>query len=131
VIEPFWLSADDVVYIAEEVVRETGEPFFLRDRGLLESAVAKPLNRFHYEGVEDVLSLATTLLFALARNHAFEQGNKRTGFLAAVAFLEINGYAVVDPEAARALAPSIIYVLEGEVSEEQFAEMLWTVIREI
>jgi death-on-curing protein len=130
VIEPVWLSAETVIYINEEVVRETGEPSFLRDRGLLESAVAKAINRFHYEGVEDVVSLATTLLFGLARNHPFEQGNKRTGFLAAVVFLETNGYAI-EPDASLALASSIIYVLEGGVTEEQFAAMLWTVVREI
>jgi death on curing protein len=130
VIEPVWLSAETVIYINKEVVRETGEPFFLRDRGGLESAVAKPINHFHYDGVEDVVSLATTLLFGVARNHPFEQGNKRTGFLATVDFLEINGYAIA-PDASRALAVSIIHVLEGRLTEEQFAYILGTVIREI
>ena len=129
-IEPVWLSAETVIYINEEVVRETGEPFFLRDRGLLESAVAKPINRFHYDGVEDLVSLATTLLFGIARNHPFEDGNKRTGFLAAVVFLETNGYTV-EPDASLALAASIIYALLGALTEEQFADMLWTLVREI
>jgi death-on-curing protein len=130
VIEPVWLSAETVIYINEEVVRETDEPFFLVDRGLLESAIAKASNHFHYDGVEDVVSLATTLLFGVARNHPFVQGNKRTGFLAAVVFLEINGYAI-EPDASRDLAPSIIYVLERRLTEEQFADMLGTVVREI
>jgi death-on-curing protein len=130
VIEPVWLSAETVIYINEEVVRETDEPFFLVDRGLLESAIAKASNHFHYDGVEDVVSLATTLLFGVARNHPFVQGNKRTGFLTAVVFLEINGYAI-EPDASRDLAPSIIYVLERRLTEEQFADMLGTVVREI
>ena len=111
-IEPIWLSAETVIYINKEVVRETGEPFFLRDRGLLESAVANPINRFHYDGVEDVVSLATTLLFAVARNHPFEQGNKRTGFLAAVVFLETDGLHNRAGTFAWHLPVSIIYVLE-------------------
>jgi death on curing protein len=130
VIEPVWLSAETIIYINEEVVRETDEPFFLLDRGLLESAVAKTSNHFHYDGVEDVVSLATTLLFGVARNHPFVQGNKRTGFLAAVVFLEINGYTI-EADASRDLAPSIIYVLERRLTEKQFADMLWTVVREI
>jgi death on curing protein len=90
--------------------------------------VAKPINRFHYDGVEDVLSLAMTLLFGVARNHAFEQGNKRTGFLAAVVFLEANGYTI-EPDPSRATAASLVLVLEGRMSEEEFADLL--TIREI
>jgi death on curing protein len=130
VIEPLWLSVETVITINEEVVRETGEPFFLRDRGLLASAVAKPINHFHYAGVEDLVSLATTLLFGIARNHPFAQGNKRTGLLAALVFLETNGYTI-EPDDSRALAVSIIYVLEGAGTEERFADLLWTVVREI
>jgi death on curing protein len=130
VIEPWWLLPETVITINKEVVKDTGEPFFLRDLGLLESAVFKPFNRFRYDRVNDVVSLATTLLFGIARNHPFEQGNKRTGFLAAVVFLEINGYTI-EPDASRALAPSLIYVLEGRLTEEQFDDMLGTVVREI
>jgi death on curing protein len=110
--EPVWLSAETVITINKDLVEETGEPFFLRDRGLLESAVAKPINRFHYDGVEDVLSLAMTLLFGVARNHAFEQGNKRTGFLAAVVFLEANGYTI-EPDPSRATAASLVLSARG------------------
>ena len=129
-IEPWWLFPETVITINKEVVKDTGEPFFLRDPGLLESAVFKAFNRFRYDRVNDVVSLATTLLFGIARNHPFEQGNKRTGLLAAVAFLEINGYEI-EPEAQLTLASSIIQVIEGSLTEEQFADMLWTVVREI
>jgi death on curing protein len=61
VIEPHWLSAEDVIYINKEVLDEKGQSSFPRDRAGLESAVAKPINHFHYEGVEDLVSLATTL----------------------------------------------------------------------
>jgi death-on-curing protein len=121
--EPVWLSAETVIAINKELVRETGEPFFVRDRGLLESAVAKPINRFHYDGVEDLVSLATTLLFGVARNHAFEQGNKRTGFLAAIVFLETNGYTI-EPDTSRATAAALVLALEGFMTEDEFADLL-------
>src|SRR6476620_6027179 len=84
VIEPAWLSTETVIDINKRVVSWTGEPFFLRDQGLLETALDKPKNHFHYGNVEDVASLATTLLLGIAQNHPFEHGNKRTGFLSAI-----------------------------------------------
>jgi death on curing protein len=67
----------------------------LRDEGLLESALQRPLNRHHYEGVEDTCELAATYLVALASNHPFIDGNKRAAFLAAGLFLRKNGRRLV------------------------------------
>ncbi|HZC15513.1 MAG TPA: type II toxin-antitoxin system death-on-curing family toxin, partial [Caulobacteraceae bacterium] len=78
----------------------TGEPFALRDAGLLISALGKPRNHWFYEGKRDAVSLAVTLLFGIARNHAFEQGNKRTAFEAALIFLLANGYVYDGPDCA-------------------------------
>ena len=131
-IEPVWLSAETVIYINQRVVSRIGEPFLLRDRGLLESAVAKPQNRFHYDNVEDVVSLATTLLFGIARNHPFAQGNKRTGFLSAIDFLELNGYAIEPlPDADKVLGLSIMDVLGQRMTEDQFADAVRTLTRAI
>jgi death on curing protein len=131
-IEPVWLSAEPVIAINQRVVMRTGEPFLLRDRGLLESALGKAPNRYHYDRVEDVVSLAATLLFGIARNHPFEQGNKRTGFLSAVYFLEINGYALEPaPDSEKALGLLITYVLEQGMSEEGFADVVRMVTRAI
>lgn len=93
--EPRWLTPEEVIEINEATVAETGEPFLVRDFGLLASACHRPQNLFYYDGVEEIWSLAVDLLFAIARNHPFEQGNKRTGFLAAVTFLQLNGYDLV------------------------------------
>jgi death-on-curing protein len=91
--EADWLSAESVILINKRVVAND-EPFLLQDYGSLDMAIAKPNNHYHYRYVEDIVSLATTLLFGVARNHPFEQGNKRTGFLSAVVFLGLNGYAI-------------------------------------
>ena len=130
-IEPLWLSAETVIYINERVVTRTGEPFFLRDRGLLESALAKPQNEFYYRNVEDVASLATTLLFGIARNHPFAQGNKRTGFLSAIDFLEINGYTIDVDDDEFLFGRLVVEVLEQKLDEERFADIFRSVMREI
>ena len=121
--EPVWLSDETVVFINERVVAKTGEPFLLRNRVLLELAVAKPNSHYRYRYVEDVVSLATTLLFGLARNRPFEQGNKRTGFLSAVVFLELNGYAI-DLADTDFLGHLVIAALEDRMSEDDFAHIL-------
>jgi death-on-curing protein len=122
-IEPDWLSAETVILINERVVAKTGEPFLLRDRDLLEIAVAKPRNHYHYRSTEDVVSLATTLLFGVARNHPFEQGNKRTGFLSSIVFLELTGYAI-ELEDTDFLGRLVVAVLEDRMSEDDFADIV-------
>jgi death on curing protein len=80
VTEPVWLSAEIVIYINERVVTRTGEPFLLRDRGLLESALAKPQNEFFYRHVEDVGSLATHCCSALRETILSRRATKEPGF---------------------------------------------------
>jgi death-on-curing protein len=123
VTEPVWLSDETVIFINERVVAKTGEPFLLRNRVLLELAVAKPNNHYLYRSIEDVVSLATTLLFGVARNRPFEQGNKRTGFLSAVVFLELNGYAI-DLADTDFLGRLVVAALEDRMSEDDFADIL-------
>lgn len=73
-------------------VASTGEPHQIQSPGLLESACQRPKNRWHYEGLNDVVALGATLLFGIARNHPFLQGNKRTAFAAMIGLLGANGY---------------------------------------
>ena len=92
--EPLWLESAAVADIGEAVVRATGEPFLIRDAGLLESAVMVPRNRWHYEGEHDIARLSLALALAVARNHPFEQGNKRAAWFAMLAFLALNRMAL-------------------------------------
>lgn len=75
----------------EDVVVASGGAAGLRDEGLLESALARPLNRYAYEGVDDLLELAATYAVGIASNHPFIDGNKRMAFIALGLFLEDNG----------------------------------------
>ena len=96
----------------------TGEPYLLRDRGLLESALARPRNFFDF-GAEDIVILAVSLMAGIARAHAFTQGNKRTCFIAMVQFLKVNGYHLAI-EDSRPWADEIIALVEHRASEEDF-----------
>lgn len=89
--EPQWLPLEVVIEINRAAVTITGEPHLLRDAGLLESALARPQNAFAY-GEEDFVVLAVRLMAGIAQAHAFEQGNKRTAFIAMVQFVIANGY---------------------------------------
>ncbi len=73
------LAADEVVQLNAWAVEQTGERHAVLSLDLLQSALGRPLNYRAYEGVEDVLWLAVVLLFGIARNQAFSQGNERTG----------------------------------------------------
>jgi death-on-curing protein len=117
--EPRWLEPEDVIELNRLIVADSAEPFHVRDIGLSSSAVAKPHQHWAYEEEEDALRLARTLLFGIARNHPFEQGNKRTAFEAAIVFLELNGYELDIPDTP-ALAQLIVAVITHELSEREF-----------
>ncbi len=88
--EPAWLDKELILALYEDVVAASGGVFGVRDEGLLESALARPLNRFLYEGVNDLLELAATYAVGVARNHPFVDGNKRVAFIALGQFLLDN-----------------------------------------
>lgn len=115
--EPRWVSVEELIEFNRLAVQETGEPFCVFDHGMLESAWAKPQNHWHY-GEQDIVTLAVHLLLGIARDHPFEQGNKRTSFAAADAFMFLNGYQLNTPDVDE-LADLIIQAITGEIDEIQ------------
>ena len=89
---------------------------------LLESALQRPANRFHYEQVADLHELAATYLVAIASNHQFADGNKRAAFLAAGLFLHLNGLRLVADQADAAM--TVLAVAAGERETERLAVWL-------
>jgi death-on-curing protein len=90
-VAPEWLEIDTILIAHDESLATDGGAAGLRDRGLLESALERPLNRFHYEGEDDACALAATYGVGIAKNHPFADGNKRTAFIAMATFLLLNG----------------------------------------
>ena len=119
--EPIWLSVDLVIDIHSEQLALFGGPDGIRDRGLLESALARPINKHAY-GDDELASLAASYAFGIARNHPFIDGNKRVAFAAFLVFFGLNGVTFrVEP--ARATA-SILALAAGEIDEAGFAQWI-------
>ena len=113
--EPFWLGLHTIIDLHAEQLARFGGPDGIRDQGLLESALSRPVNRWHY-GDTDLAVLAACYAFGLARNHAFVDGNKRIAFQAMMTFLRLNNIAF-SPKPADAAA-IIIELAAGTVGEE-------------
>jgi death-on-curing protein len=106
----------------ERLIATYGGAGGVRDDGLIESALARPLNRWHYEPDADVFDLAAGYGFGLARNHGYVDGNKRIAFMTMGVFLYLNGWLL---EAAEAEAVHVMLrVAAGEWGESELAEWL-------
>lgn len=110
-----WLSRDAIEKIHDEQLAEHGGLAGLRDANALETGLARPLNKAAY-GEDDIFVLAAAYLNDIVRNHPFIDGNKRTGYLAAFAFLYVNGY-LIEGENAQIVA-FVLSVAAGEIDEE-------------
>jgi death-on-curing protein len=96
-MEPLFLTVEEVILLNQSQIEAHGGIHGIRDRGSLESALGAPQNHFVYVG-GDLFDLAGALMAALTRNHPFLDGNKRTGLLAAAVFLELNGVDLPDSD---------------------------------
>ena len=118
--EPRWLTRLVVDAIHNDQLREHGGLPGVRDENALESALARPQQKWHYANNTDVPLLAAAYAFDLVRNHPYCDGNKRIGFLAMVTFLGVNG---VDLDATDAeVVAEIVALADGSVKEEAFAD---------
>lgn len=99
-IEPIWLEKTEILAVHSELIVEHGGSDGVRDMGLLESAIARPQNLYSYGSI-DVVDLAASLGYGIIRNHPFIDGNKRTGLVAMLLFLDYQGYDtnITDEEA--------------------------------
>ncbi len=112
-----WLSRRIVLAIHDEQLAAHGGATGVRDEGLLESALARPLNRAGY-GDPDTAELAALYAIAIARNHPFVDGNKRTAFGALVLFLSLNGLELEAPEVDAAVIA--LRMAAGDIPDADF-----------
>jgi death-on-curing protein len=118
--EPRWLAPMVVDAIHSDQLREHGGLPGVRDENVLESALARPQQKWHYADQADIPDLAAALAFGLVRNHPYRDGKRRIGFLAMVTFLGINGYAFEARDAE--VVTRFIALAAGNVSEDQLAD---------
>jgi death on curing protein len=112
-----WLSRQIILAIHDEQLAEHGGALGVRDDGLLDSALARPLNRAGY-GEPDVAELAALYAIAIARNHPFVDGNKRTAFAALFTFQAFNGMVFEPPEVDATMA--VLRLAAGEMDDDEF-----------
>jgi death-on-curing protein len=117
--EPVWIDARDAVALHDRLLALEGGAAGLRDKGLLESALARPQQLRAYDGRADVIQMATAYTAGIVRDHPFVDGNKRTGFVVGVLFLELNGYRFVASEEDAAHA--VLSLAAGRLEERAFA----------
>jgi len=96
--EPVWVINQVVISAHKMLLSEHGGSSGLRNEALLDSALARPQQRFAYEPESSIFELAASYSYGLAKNHSFVDGNKRIAFTVAAIFLEINGFHFNAPE---------------------------------
>lgn len=119
--EPEWILKETVLGLHEQSLSDHGGTSGIRDEGLLESALGKPQNQFAY-GSPNIFDLAASYAYGLVKNHPFLDGNKRTGFVAAVLMLELNGWRFHAQEADAAIRT--LALAAGEMTESGYAAWL-------
>ena len=116
-----WPEPHELIRLNQLIVQRTGEPHTLLNEGGLESACARPINLYVYEGEDRIAYLATDLILGVGRNHPFEQGNKRTALAAAILFIQNNGWVLDHPDTDD-FGPLIEAVITGETHPNALAE---------
>jgi death on curing protein len=119
-IEPHWLSLRTVLLIHCFSLAEYGGRNGIRDQAALDSALARPRNRFVYEPDIDLADLAGSYTFGLTRNHPFHDGNKRISFGAAGTFVRLNGCRLIIEDHLDAIH-TVVQLAAGNSSEKEFA----------
>ena len=119
--EPVWVDLEVVLAIHDEQLAEHGGQVGVRDRGLLESAMGRPMNQFAY-GERSLARLAASYAFGISRNHSFLDGNKRTSLVVAELFLELNGVELTanDTESVT----TFLLLAAGEITEDALADWI-------
>ncbi len=117
-----FLDREVVLAIHEEQLAQHGGGVGVRDEGLLDSALARPVNRSAYDPDADCASLAAEYAFGLAKNHPFIDGNKRTAFVAMALSLVVNGFQLIASDEDALV--TMLQLAAGEIGEEAFADWI-------
>ena len=121
-IDPVWIDEQLVLVVHEQLLVRHGGPTGVRDAGLLQSALGRPLQLQAYGDNVAAADLAAAYTFGIVKNHPFVDGNKRTGFVVGILFLELNGVRFVASEESATQA--VLELAAGVMSEVEYARFL-------
>jgi death-on-curing protein len=120
--EPLWIDERDAQALHDRLLALHGGASGLRDRGLLSSALARPKQLLAYDNSADIIDMAAAYTVGIVKNHPYIDGNKRTGFVVGILFLELNGYRfnATEEEAAQA----VMELAAGKLDEKGYGSFL-------
>jgi death on curing protein len=122
--QPQWIPLESVLAIHRYQLSRFGGSAGIRDQGLLESALARPMHLNHYQPEASIFELAAAYGYGIAKNYPCIDGNKRAALVMMGVFLERNGYRFIAPQVETLL--KVLALAAGELSEEALAEWLKT-----
>jgi len=117
--EPTWLNRAIVEALHADQIMEHGGSAGVRDEGMLDSALARPQQKWHYEPSTDLATLSAAYAFGIAKNHPFVDGNKRAALVSAYTFLALNHFELEAPEPEAVTI--ILGLADGSLSEDDLA----------
>ena len=120
--EPVWIDERDALTLHDRLVALHGGAAGLRDDTLLQSALARPKQQFAYAESPNIIEMAAAYTAGIVRNHPFVDGNKRTGFVVGILFLELNGYRFTAREEDAAQA--VMELAAGNLNEKGYSAFL-------
>lgn len=120
--KPIWIDERDALALHDRVLALDGGAAGVRDEGLLQSALARARQLHAYRGDGDLIEMAGAYTVGIVRNHPFVDGNKRTGFVVGVLFLEVNElrFTAREEDATQA----VLSLAAGTLDEDEFAAWL-------
>ena len=113
-----------VIFLHDHALAQHGGLAGIRDKALLQSALARPKQLAHYRPTSDVFSLAASYAYGISHNHAFNDGNKRTAWAACVTFLRLHDLDIAPRVGNKARVLAMVSLAEGVLSEARFADWL-------
>lgn len=120
--EPVWVDERDTMALHDRLLALDGGAAGLRDDSLPTSALQRPRQRFAYDESAGIVDMAATYTASIVRNHPFVDGNKRTGFVIGILFLELNGYRFTASEENAAKA--VVELAAGNLDEKSYGAFL-------
>jgi len=122
VTKPLWIDERDTLTLHDRLLALHGGAAGVRDDALLKSALARPQQIDAYADAPDLIDLAAAYTVGIVRNHPFIDGNKRTGFVVGILFLELNGYRFTASEEDAAQA--VLGLAASTLDEQGYAAFL-------